>query len=235
MTESGGIEQFTDTQSTIWASGHDRDFIGGPGRLPVSSLCRFVGMETPEYRVTNWAGDGQPLVDAEGHRLGLTLYQTPGHTPDQLAIWDPQERFLFVGDTIYEWSAILFPPEGSNVTAFSATVGKLRKLVHEWNSMKVAQPSGDQHLASRVKMACGHITQDADAAELIAEVDQVLWDLVEGRIQPTDGGIKRGERMELYRGPGARVSFLGSHANFAALKHSPQVIEEMKRRRAEDS
>jgi glyoxylase-like metal-dependent hydrolase (beta-lactamase superfamily II) len=89
-------------------------------------------METPDYQVTNWAGDGQLLVDSRGDDLGLTLYQTPGHTPDQLAVWDTREKFLFVGDTIYERSAIIFPAEGS-ITAYSATIGRLKKLVQEWN------------------------------------------------------------------------------------------------------
>ncbi|KAH6869491.1 beta-lactamase-like protein [Thelonectria olida] len=223
----GGIEQFTDAESTVWASAYDKDFIEGPGRLPQSSLCRFAGMETPEYQVTNWAGDGQHLVDSRGDDLGLTLYQTPGHTPDQLAIWDPRERFLFVGDTIYEWSAILFPPEGS-VTAYSGSIGRLKKLVQEWN--QGSGPTEDQLFASRVKMACGHNTRDVDALEMLMEVDQVLLDAVELRIQPVDGGVKRGEQLELYEGEGGRVSFLGSRAGFTALRNNIEAVEEIRRR-----
>ncbi|EEU43654.1 uncharacterized protein NECHADRAFT_82658 [Fusarium vanettenii 77-13-4] len=128
----GGIEEFTDSESAIWASSFDKDFIQGVDRLPESSLCRFVGMETPNYQVTEWANNGQSLVNSQGEDLGLKLYHTPGHTPDQLAIWDHQERFLFVGDSIYEWAAILFPREG-NVTTYSKTIGKLKKLVQGWN------------------------------------------------------------------------------------------------------
>lgn len=132
LTLSGGIEEFTDSESAIWASSFDKDFIQGADRLPESSLCRFVGMETPNYQVTGWANDGQSLVDSQGEDLGLKFYHAPGHTPDQLAIWDHQERFLFVGDSIYEWAAILFPREG-NVTTYSKTIGKLKKLVQRWN------------------------------------------------------------------------------------------------------
>lgn len=132
LTSLGGIEEFTDSESAIWASSFDKDFIQGPDRLPESSLCRFVGMETPNYQVTGWANDGQRLLNNRGEDLGLTFYLTPGHTPDQLAIWDHKERFLFVGDSIYEWAAILFPREG-NVTTYSKTIGKMKKLVHGWN------------------------------------------------------------------------------------------------------
>ncbi|KAF5010838.1 hypothetical protein FDECE_3011 [Fusarium decemcellulare] len=129
----GGIEQFTSDESLIWASGYDRSFIEGPGRLPTSSLCRFVGMQTPDYRVSQWASDDQSVVDSTGQNLGLILYQTPGHTPDQLAIWDAAERFLFVGDTLYEWAAILFPPPDGSLISYSISIAKLKALVDKWN------------------------------------------------------------------------------------------------------
>lgn len=97
-------------------------------------------METPNYQVTGWANDGQRLLTNLGEDLELTLYHTPGHTPDQLAIWDHKERFLFVGDSIYEWAAILFPLEG-NVTTYSRTIGKMKKLVQGWNQ-EIGKKSG---------------------------------------------------------------------------------------------
>ncbi|KAM5349239.1 hypothetical protein ACJ41O_005746 [Fusarium nematophilum] len=223
----GGIEQFTDAQSKIWASAYDRDFIEGSGRLPQSSLCRLVGMETPNYRVTHWADDGQHVVDSRGDGLGLALYQTPGHTPDQLAIWDPQERFLFVGDTIYEWAPILFPPEGS-ITAYSETIGKLKNLVRGWNEENGATEA--QPLAPRVKMACGHNTRDVDALEMLTVVDQALLDAVELRIQRVDGGVKRGAQVETYEAEGGRVSFIGSVAGFTALRNNVEAVEEIRKR-----
>ncbi|KAM0421435.1 hypothetical protein ACHAPT_010789 [Fusarium lateritium] len=203
----GGVEEFTDNESKIWASAFDKDFIQGPGRLPESSLCRFVGMATPNYQVTDWANDGQNLVDGLGNDLELTLYHTPGHTPDQLAIWDQQERFLFVGDSIYEWAAILFPPEG-NVTVYN-----------------------NDALAPRVRMACGHNTRNEDALELLDEVDRVLLAAVEQQIQPVDGGVKRGEQLELYEDGDGRISFLGSMTGFEALRSNVEAVEELRQRR----
>ncbi|KAF7558085.1 hypothetical protein G7Z17_g138 [Cylindrodendrum hubeiense] len=90
------------------------------------------GFKSYTYKVTHWASDGQHVVDGAGEDLGLVIYQTPGHTPDELALWDPQERVLFAGDTIYEWYPILFPPEG-DLVIYTETLGKLRSLVDEWN------------------------------------------------------------------------------------------------------
>jgi hypothetical protein len=79
-------------------------------------------------------------------------------------------------------------------------------------------------------MACGHNTRDVDALEMLMEVDQVLLDAVELRIQPLDGGVKRGEHLELYEGKGGRVSFLGSKAGFTALRNNVEAVEEIRRR-----
>ncbi|RSL89006.1 hypothetical protein CEP52_015048 [Fusarium oligoseptatum] len=223
----GGIEEFTDKESAIWASSFDKDFIEGPGRLPESSLCRLVGMETPNYQVTGWANDGQQLVTNQGEDLGLTLYHTPGHTPDQLAIWDPQERFLFVGDSIYEWAAILFPLEG-NVTAYSKTIGKMRKLVQGWN--QESGITGSDALASRVRMACGHNTRNEDALELLEEVDRVLLAAIDQRIQSKDGGVRWGGESERYEDGNGRISFLGSTAGFTALRNNAEAVGEMRKR-----
>ncbi|KAJ4211593.1 hypothetical protein NW759_012504 [Fusarium solani] len=223
----GGIEEFTDSESAIWASSFDKDFIQGPDRLPETSLCRFVGMETPNYQVTGWANDGQSLVNSQGEDLGLIFYHTPGHTPDQLAIWDHQERFLFVGDSIYEWAAILFPREG-NVTTYSKTIGKMKKLVQGWNQERGTTDS--EALALRVRMACGHNTRNEDALELLEEVDRVLLAAVEQRIQPIDKGINREEQSELYEDGNGRISFFGSAAGFTALRNNAEAVEEMRKR-----
>lgn len=131
----GGISQFQDApKSAVWASGYDRDFVEGDDKLATNSLCQFFGMSTPEYKVTVWAEDGQSVVyGPENIDLNLVIYHTPGHTPDELAVWDSRERVLFVGDTLYEWTQIVWPLEG-NLLLYSNTMAKLKSLVHKWNS-----------------------------------------------------------------------------------------------------
>ncbi len=99
-------------------------------------------METPKYKVTNWADDGQHVVVGEGEDLDLIIYHTPGHTPDEIAIWDPQERVIFVGDTMYEWAHIVFPLEG-NLRLYSDSLGRLKSLVETWNASSSKQNAGE--------------------------------------------------------------------------------------------
>jgi glyoxylase-like metal-dependent hydrolase (beta-lactamase superfamily II) len=130
----GGIGEFDDKEKLlIWAGSYDKDFIEGEGRLPTTSLCRFHGIETLKYNVTNWADDGQRVVTHNGEDLDLVIYYTPGHTPDEIAIWDPRERVLFLDDTMYEWENIIFPIEGS-LQLYSETLRKLKTLVRAWNA-----------------------------------------------------------------------------------------------------
>jgi glyoxylase-like metal-dependent hydrolase (beta-lactamase superfamily II) len=93
-------------------------------------------MSVPEFSVSNWADDGTRVAAGGAgvlEDLGLVIYQTPGHMPDQVAIWDPEERFLYVGDTVYQHAPILFP-EGASFLKYRDTVRRLRTLVHNWNT-----------------------------------------------------------------------------------------------------
>jgi glyoxylase-like metal-dependent hydrolase (beta-lactamase superfamily II) len=119
------------SSSTIWASSNNKRFLS-PGSLPKNSLCDNVGMETPKYTITNWCQDAQIITDPKGRELNLIIYTTPGHTPDHVAIWDPDERHLFVGDTLYRRAPVFFLFGGSAID-YSKTIGKLRRLVDEWN------------------------------------------------------------------------------------------------------
>lgn len=201
----GGIAQFVGKTSSIWASSNDKGFIEND--LPTSSLCRFVGMETPEYTVTNWANDGESIRhDASGRLssdtqdLGLVIYHTPGHTPDELAIWDVTERTIFVGDSLYEWADIIFPIDG-NLHDYAATLSKLQALVKGWNQ--------DAPTETRVKMACGHTTSGADAEEFLHEVERFFSKVRRGLVEPEDRGEVRGYKVVAFQREDGRISFLG--------------------------
>lgn len=181
-----GIPSFPSPQLpvsiNIWASSHDKTFLSQEN-LPTNSLCHFLAIPTPQYTVTNWAHDGAALLDKHEKDLGLTFYHTPGHTPDSLTIFDPHERVLYVGDSFYQYSVIIFPKEGS-LADFSRTMLRLRKLVDSWNAMPDRE---------RVTVACGHSTSDADAARLLRDVDRFLWDIVDGREKLRRQEVIRGE------------------------------------------
>lgn len=219
QTHAGAIAQFTDQDKhCIWASANDKLFIQDD--LPTTSLCRFVGMENPKYDITNWAADGEPIKYSvnkarmmptlESPDLDLVIYHTPGHTPDELAVWDPQERFLFVGDTMYEWVPIIFPREG-DLRKYTSTLYKLRDLIKSWNN-----ETNDDDAASlgRVRMACGHVTSAADAEEFVHEVETFLSKVRRGLVEPQDKGEARGYRLVGYERDDGRVSFLGPKSLF---------------------
>ncbi|KAJ4110283.1 hypothetical protein NW768_012043 [Fusarium equiseti] len=180
----GGLSEFK--SNSIWASSLGKPYMTDPSKLSVASLSCYVGMKLPEFTVTQWASDSvhvtAPGVTGYGEHkdLGLVIYQTPGHMPDQVAIWDPEERVLYVGDTLYETAPILFP-EGSSFFAYKDTISKLRILVKGWNAEAGA--------AGRVKLAAGHITYDVDADGLLEAahlmVNRVLASEIEA-IEMTD-------------------------------------------------
>ncbi len=79
-----------------------------------------MGIRTPEYR---------PILVPHQHditsrdskmSLGVTILHTPGHTPDEIALFDEAEMMLYVGDSLYEYEHIIFPNQGSIVTWFSS-------------------------------------------------------------------------------------------------------------------
>ncbi|ORY16777.1 beta-lactamase-like protein [Clohesyomyces aquaticus] len=219
----GGVEQFS--ESAIWASACDRDFTEDENLLPSNSLCRFMGMETPRYKVTTWAADGERVkYGPDGLDLNLTVYQTPGHAPDQLAIWDSGERVLFVGDTAYEWVPIVFPLEGS-IPLYKETLLNLIKLVHDLNVdsresdatpsklSSITAPASARTHAKRVTMASGHGTSNVDAENCLKDVYDFLCQVQKGDIEPRDWGSFRGEELVCFETDG-KISFGGPKKMF---------------------
>lgn len=158
----------------------------------------------------------------DGLDLGLQIFHTPGHTPDELALWDQTERVLFVGDTIYEWAPIIFPKEGS-VIDYSSTIGKLKALVHDWNS--------NSNLP-KVKMACGHNTDSADGEDLLREVDTTLYHCINQWIEPSETTTFRGEPILSFERADGRLSFSGPQRLFDNFRLDPPAMEAITNRQS---
>lgn len=99
--------------------------------------------------------------------LGVTVLHTPGHTPDELALWDAKESMLYVGDTLYEDEPIIFPEEGSLPTWF-LTIDALLSFVR-------SRPN-----ASQVKINCGHATAMKSAIDVLEATKRFMNDVVSG-------------------------------------------------------
>ena len=87
-------EDFPD--APILSSGNDPSFLT-PEQIPYSSLSAYLGIQTPKYT---------PTLVPHDYRIPQSPYvhilHTPGHTPDEVAIWDESEGMLYVGDTLYD-------------------------------------------------------------------------------------------------------------------------------------
>jgi glyoxylase-like metal-dependent hydrolase (beta-lactamase superfamily II) len=166
-----GIPDFVAADAEILASAAGKAFIDKD--LPEHSLCAFLDLPTPSYKVSHWANDFETICAGK-----LQVLQTPGHTPDELAWYDIEERHLYVGDSFYNRLSddgsydqnIVFPPHGSLIS-YMASVSKLRKFVAEKNTE-----------LPHVKVGCGHTTSSADAATTLAEVEQFFLNVVKGKV-----------------------------------------------------
>lgn len=239
----GGIEQFvthraisggSDTTTQILASAAGKAFIEDD--LPAHSLCEFRGMPTPRYKVTHWAEDLQhfcwhsdsgitePSAESRSFELkperlqkvdeaGIMILQTPGHTPDSLAWYDVDERWLYTGDTFYEMGEegmpIIFPAEGDWVE-FVASLRKLLEFVRKENAATVPTDASDVGsydeadeeqwtiVQKRVKVGCAHTTAGVDGEEIVEAVIELFEKIIAGKVPVMFSKEVRGEVYDLW-------------------------------------
>ncbi len=191
-----GLAHFPASSSHIVASSLDKAFI--EENLLEHSLCKSLGLSVPDYKVSHWAEDHEKVYS--GPHLNIQILHTPGHTPDELAYYDKDERHLFVGDTLYERVAkdqsyqqpIMFPKEG-NLMHYMQSLEKLITFVNEKNA-EADEP--------RVKIGCGHITSSVDASEILLAVKQLFLGIFAGKVPTVQSEERRGEEYVLYRADG---------------------------------
>lgn len=185
-----GLSHFQDDSPDIIASWNGKAFIESD--LPEHSLCKYLEIPVPKYKVTTWAHDYQKLY-FDDISLHLQVIHTPGHTPDEIAWYDDRERHLYVGDTLYERvakdksyeQAILFPKEG-NIVDYLSSLNKLLLFVETKNN-------DDSANKGPVKIGCGHVTSSVDGKEILLAVRQLFLDIVQGKVPIVGTEEKRGE------------------------------------------
>ena len=192
-----GIPSLNGVSSAILASSHMKSFIEDD--LPKTSLCYYLDVPTPKYKVSNWAKDMQKIVFEESE-LGIQILHTPGHTPDELAWYDEEERHLYVGDSFYEreardksyTQAIIFPADG-DLIEYMASLDKMLRFIEEKNA---------EDGKTAVKIGCGHTTCSVDGLEILLAVQKYFWDLLKGSIPLKSEKEKRGELIGLWQEDG---------------------------------
>jgi len=169
--------------------------------IPEHSLCKNLGIETPDFTPT-LVPHMYDIVSCHGMPLGVTFLHTPGHTPDEIALYDESEMMLYVGDSLYEWEPIIFPKEGSIVTWFSS-LDFLISFVEGKNERRT-RPA---HTAmTEVLMNSGHQTVLQPALELLLAAKAYMQDVLEGRERVTERRWNRGEETVSYGNTGNRFS-----------------------------
>jgi hypothetical protein len=184
------------------ASAAGRDAIESDFEL--HGLYKFIGRPAPYYQMTKWAQAFERLRwpfkhswDAfpESHKtdLGITVIQTPGHQPDELAWYDHAEAHLYVGDSFYREGSdrmpILFSFDG-NMIEWVFSMQKLAVFVRSENARLAAlaeqaseeQDDGFVHVAQRVKVSCAHQTFGVDGANILAELEAFSFRVFIGKV-----------------------------------------------------
>lgn len=191
----GGISDFP-ASTVVCASSAARSFLA-PATLPAHSLCELVAIPTPTYTPTVFLEDGETFPHVAVHETPLLVVHTPGHTPDSLSLYDPGERNLFVGDTLYENTAMTFPMQG-NLQAYMTSLDKLLALVH--NERDGATLAG------------GRGVWDVDAGTLVGYVRGFMERVLRGSVVGEGKGESRGIKVIEY-GEG-KVSFFAPERVF---------------------
>lgn len=182
----GGISQFLEGGRTeIIASAAGRDFIVSD--LETNGQFRWYDIPVPYYKVTKWAQAFERLKWPVWHQdepkpfqtnLDITIIQTPGHTPDELAWYDHAEMHLSCGDSFYEEGEdempIIFPAEGGSLIEWIFSMQKLQVFIRSENARAATkaaeEATGDGgwvQVARRVKVSCAHQTSSVDADDVL--------------------------------------------------------------------
>ncbi|PAV16725.1 Metallo-hydrolase oxidoreductase [Pyrrhoderma noxium] len=194
-----GLEQFTE-DSPIYASSHSPSFLS-PKNLPHNSLCQRLGIQTPTYTPTlidhlspilfhppnqHQADQNQPKASSKSPSINtsIQILHTPGHTPDSLAIWDKSEQMLYVGDTLYAHSPIIFPPEG-NLTHWFRSIDLLISVCidHTTTATSPTQTSIQTPAPTQTqtpRLNAGHSSSLRPALSILSRAKSFLKDVVSG-------------------------------------------------------
>ncbi|KAF8149852.1 Metallo-hydrolase/oxidoreductase [Crassisporium funariophilum] len=186
-----GVEDFKN--SPILASAHSPSFLA-KDVLPEHSLCKALGVKTPQFTPT-LVPHLHPITFLD-IPLGVTILHTPGHTPDEIALYDDAEMMLYVGDSLYEHEPIIFPAEGSIVTWFASMEYLILFVKDKQNATK------------RVLINSGHRTVLQPALDVLMAAKAFMEDVVAGREEVRDRRQKRGETTVTYEQAGGRFSLI---------------------------
>ena len=175
----GGIQAFSEAGAEIVASSFNKSFLA-PENLDGSSLCSAFGTVLPEYDIDRFVADGQRLTHC-GKDLGLVVLQTPGHTPDSLALHDEHENWIFVGDTLYQRVRELPWGESTDLPIILVAQSHWQDYVSSLHKLKDFADSLQSEVGT-VKLSSGHTTSGEDAVTFVQSMITLLERIVKGEV-----------------------------------------------------
>ena len=92
---------------------------------PMMSLAIGVNYEVKPFEVTRWVKHDEVfyLNDTAKQDVDrLVVWHIPGHCEDHIAVWSEGERRLFVGDTVYPFTALDGSSVGSNLKDYLSSL-----------------------------------------------------------------------------------------------------------------
>jgi glyoxylase-like metal-dependent hydrolase (beta-lactamase superfamily II) len=146
LDHMGSAHEFTE----CWAHGAEPVGVAGRGSLVTADLVTRIGISdaylgalppllvgavpVAGYDVTGYrlppARVTRPLAEGDEIDLGdrtLHVLHLPGHSPGSIGLHDRENRILFSGDVVYD-AQLVDDVDGSDVTAYLATMQRLREL-----------------------------------------------------------------------------------------------------------
>ncbi|KAK9465074.1 beta-lactamase-like protein [Lipomyces arxii] len=189
----GGLFEFAD-DSSVFISGNDRDYILKD--LGCNSLCCAFNIPTPKFTVAHWLQQNEKLT-FNGVDLHLESLLTPGHTPDEIALYDSEEHVIYAGDSLYEVLPI-YIIETSNMIEYIGSMETLLKFVREKN----------EATGKRLITYSGHITDNVDTENLIVETIACFWDTLKGKAVLDKTMVMREKNLLIYMSENRNVGFM---------------------------
>jgi len=154
--------------------------------------------------------EASQILPASASDLGITIINTPGHTPDELAWYDHNERHLYVGDSFYEEGeegmAIQFPKYG-NWLDYMVSMNKLLDFVRKENAAVAEDSEGWVEVPKRLRIGCGHATTSVDGETILKDVIRLFEDIILSKVPVVKSEEKQGEIYDLWREKGQNVRF----------------------------
>lgn len=212
-----GIKNLNLSSSTVLSSSYDRSFITPRSHLAEHSICNDIGVAPPKYDIGIWAKDLEKVVmtlprSSQTIATGITILQTPGHTPDSLTWYDSKlsPPHIFVGDSLYErqskdtkcakWGREPPMPTifnvDSNLGDWQRSMNKVIKFVQERNAeLKVTASESDKDdwiLVSqapangspvpRVMLGAAHVTVSVDAEDCLLAMESFMHRILHNEV-----------------------------------------------------